>query len=93
MFSICSATTCQSYFWALNFPLLASVSRFSLSFNSEIKVFAKSFESSLMNNAPASPFSKTALNAGISLATTAVPADNASVRIIPNDSPPVFGAT
>jgi hypothetical protein len=46
-----------------------------------------------MNNAPASPFSKTALKAGISLATTAVPADRTSVRIIPKDSPTVFGAT
>ena len=74
-------------------PLLASKFRFSSSFNSEIRVFAKSFGSSLINKAPASPFSKTAVNAGILLATTAVPADKASVKIIPNDSPPVFGAT
>ncbi len=42
---------------------------------------------------PARPLSSTARKASKSLATTGAPAAIASVRIIPNDSPPVLGAT
>ena len=53
---------------------------------------AKSALSPLINRSPAAPFSSTALKAGISLATTAVPAESASVNMIPKDSLPVLGA-
>ena len=55
--------------------------------------FASSVALSDSNSAPYSPPFNKFRKAGISLATIAVSDARASVKIIPNDSPPVFGAT
>ena len=91
--TISRVTRLQSYSQARSRPMATIRARSSSAARVRLIAAARSAASRLRKWAPAVPWSNTRRKASRSLATTAVPLAMASSRTIPNDTPPVLGAT